>query len=62
MMGHIDGMSRDIALMEILGPNPAATVRWLKDMIEKSAELDASPGSKAIERGNRRRAEDPAAL
>jgi hypothetical protein len=62
MMGHIDGMSRDIALMEILGPNPAATVRWLKDMVIKTAELDASPGSKAIERAQGRRAEDPTAL
>jgi hypothetical protein len=50
MMGHIDGMSRDIGLMEILGPNPAATVKWLQDTIEKSARLDASPGSKAISR------------
>jgi hypothetical protein len=53
MMGHVDTMSRDIALMEILGPNPAATVRWLKDTIEKSAELDVSPGSKAIERAGK---------
>lgn len=37
MMGHVEGMSRDIALMEILGPNPAATVRWLKDTIQKDA-------------------------
>lgn len=39
MMGHISGMSRDIALMEILGPNPNATIRWLKDMVEKDAQL-----------------------
>jgi hypothetical protein len=50
MMGHVDAMSRDTALMEILGPNPAATIRWLKDTMLKSAELDASPGSKAIDR------------
>lgn len=50
MMGHIDGMSRDIALMEILGPNPAATVTWLKDSLTKSAALDTSPGSKAVEK------------
>lgn len=37
MMGHVEGMSRDIALMEILGPNPAATVRWLKDTLQKAA-------------------------
>jgi hypothetical protein len=53
MMGHVDTMSRDIALMEILGPNPAATVRWLKDTIEKSARLDASPGGEAIARARK---------
>ncbi|KEZ00158.1 hypothetical protein AI27_11150 [Sphingomonas sp. BHC-A] len=35
MMGHVEYMSRDIAMMEILGPNPAATVRWMKDSIAK---------------------------
>jgi hypothetical protein len=50
MMGHIEAMSRDIALMEILGPNPKATIRWLQDTIRKSAELDTSPGGKAIDR------------
>jgi hypothetical protein len=50
MMGHIEAMSRDTALMEILGPNPAAFMTWLKDTIQKSAELDVSPGSKALER------------
>lgn len=52
MMGHVDGMSRDIALMEILGPNPAATVTWLEDTITKAAALDASPGSKFVERAS----------
>lgn len=33
MMGHIKGMSRQIAPMEILGPNPDATVRYVKDVI-----------------------------
>jgi hypothetical protein len=54
MMGHIEGMSRDIAMMEILGPNPAASLRWLKDMLVKSAQLDTAPGSKAIARGKLR--------
>lgn len=42
IMGHIDGMARDIALMERLGPNPEATMRWLGDMIEKEANIDGS--------------------
>jgi hypothetical protein len=48
MMGHIEGMSRDIAMMEILGPNPAAAMRWLRDVLVKSAQLEDTPGSKAI--------------
>ena len=31
ILGHISGMSRDIATMERLGPNPAATVRYMLD-------------------------------
>ena len=50
MMGHIEGMSRDIAMMEILGPNPAATVRWMKDLLVKAAQMDTSPGTRAIEK------------
>lgn len=47
MMGHIDGMSKDIAMLEILGPNPNTTIGWLKDVITKSAAEDAAPNSKA---------------
>ncbi|MED5545621.1 MAG: hypothetical protein VYD90_10245 [Pseudomonadota bacterium] len=52
MMGHIDGMARDIAMLEILGPNPNATLGWLKDVIEKSAQTDAAPDSKAVDRAH----------
>ena len=41
MFGHIKAMSRDIALMEILGPNPRATVNYLKQTIQKEAGLKA---------------------
>jgi hypothetical protein len=45
MMAHIEGMARDIALMEILGPNPAATMRWMEGMALKQAALrDAAAG------------------
>ncbi|MGB3625391.1 MAG: hypothetical protein WA989_06180 [Henriciella sp.] len=30
MMAHIDGMAKDIAALEVLGPNPEATLSWLK--------------------------------
>ena len=48
MMGHIEMMAREIAALEILGPNPDATLRWLTDTLEQSAALDRSPDSKAI--------------
>lgn len=41
MMGHVDSMARDIAAMEILGPDPEATVRWLSNMLDKAAATDA---------------------
>lgn len=40
MMAHIGGMSRDIGMMETLGPNPAATVRWMGDVLEREAKMD----------------------
>lgn len=42
MMNHIDGMSRDVAMLEILGPNPNSTIRYLKTQVTKQAkEIDA---------------------
>jgi hypothetical protein len=37
MFGHFDGMARDIAQMEILGPNPQAGMRYMKDVVTKDA-------------------------
>ncbi len=51
MMGHVEAMSRDIAAMEILGPNPEATIRWLKDTVVKSAKLAGGDAGEAAERG-----------
>lgn len=56
MMGHMDGMARDIAAMEILGPNPAATVRWLADLVEKGAATDALPDGRIVRADSRARA------
>ena len=50
MMGHIESMARDIAALEVLGPNPEATLRWIKDTMQKQAALDTAPGSKGVER------------
>lgn len=38
MVGHIEGMARDVAHMEILGPNPTATVRFLNDTVERARQ------------------------
>jgi hypothetical protein len=48
MMGHISNMSRDIAFMERLGPNPMATKNFIKQTLEKSASGDP----KAIDAAN----------
>lgn len=37
MLAHVERMSRDIAAMERMGPNPTATLRFQADWIEKSA-------------------------
>lgn len=50
MMGHVDVLSREIAAMEILGPNPNATVQWVKDSMVKSAQIDTAANSKAVDR------------
>lgn len=39
MMGHISLMAKDIAAMEVLGPNPGGTVEWLKQAVSKEAAL-----------------------
>lgn len=48
MMSHLDGMSRDIAAMEVLGPDPNATVRWLGAMLDKAAATDALPEGRVM--------------
>jgi len=39
MMGHINMMARDIAAMEILGPNPNGMIEWVKQAVTKQAQL-----------------------
>lgn len=50
MVGHIEGMARDIAALEILGPNPNATLQWVKDTVTQSAGRDRSPDAKGPKR------------
>ena len=44
MVGYLDGMSRDVATLEILGPNPTATIKWLGDIVEKEAAIAGKQG------------------
>lgn len=55
MMGHLDSMSRDISMMEVLGPNPNATKNWLEDVVRKDAKLaDAKTGGgKALDQADK---------
>lgn len=41
MMGHLDGMARDISALQVLGPNPTATLRWMQSRVEKDLKLQA---------------------
>lgn len=59
MMGHVNMMARDIAAMEILGPNPNGTIEWMKQAITREAEF-ASAGLKNRMAGKAERALDNA--
>lgn len=49
MVGHMEAMARDIAALEVLGPNPAATLEFVKQTMVKSAAVDRSPGSDGVQ-------------
>jgi hypothetical protein len=34
IVNHVNGMAKDIAAMEILGPNPSAMVEWIRQVVE----------------------------
>lgn len=44
MMGHLDEMARDIAQLQILGPNPAYQWEWLKRWAQREADLEYLQG------------------
>jgi len=54
MVNHLEGMSRDIAMMEILGPNPNATVRYIHQTVMQDAKLKEAnnPETKMVEKAN----------
>jgi hypothetical protein len=50
MIAHVHGMSRDIALMQRLGPNPAATARWITDGLKLEAHQTRHAGTNRIKK------------
>lgn len=57
-VGHIGAMARDIALMEEMGPNPAATVRFMQDWYEKSVRVAKDESAIGKINGRRQRIAD----
>ncbi len=47
MMSHLDVMAREIAAMEVLGPNPTATLRWMEQVIRKGASGSEAEANRA---------------
>jgi len=47
MISHVTNMSRDIAQLEILGPNPNATITFLKQTLNKKSSGDVKAENKA---------------
>lgn len=41
MIGHVNAMSRDIALVETFGPNPGHMVQYLRDVARKAGEKES---------------------
>lgn len=39
MLSYVDGMSRDIALMQVMGPNPSSTLNWLEQELTRREAL-----------------------
>ena len=51
MLAHLDSMSRDIALMEVMGPNPDAFMRTLK--FEATKWANTQPAAKKVKAINK---------
>lgn len=50
MMDHIHGLAKDVAALEVLGPNPNAMVEWLKNIVDSEA-AKAKVGDASLYRG-----------
>lgn len=50
MMRHLDSMARDVAQMQVLGPNPSHQFKWLADTALRDAAVEQAEGA-APQRG-----------
>lgn len=50
LMGHVHGLADDIAKIEMLGPNPNATIEWMKSYAQQEA-AKAKVGQPSLFRG-----------
>jgi hypothetical protein len=55
MLDHLDDMSRDIAAMQMFGPNPPATLEWLGQTVDQRVTLatrglDPDAAEKAVDK------------
>lgn len=45
LLGHVEGMSRDIAITQVMGPNPEATLRLMENLVDKATADSAVSGT-----------------
>ncbi|MCW2317481.1 hypothetical protein M2322_003040 [Rhodoblastus acidophilus] len=50
MMHHVDGLAKDVAALDVLGPNPAAVVEWMRQFVDQEAAR-ALAGQPSLYRG-----------
>jgi hypothetical protein len=54
MMGHMDMMARDIARMDVLGPDPDRNWLWLRQEVQRRAGLEETTGNRgALHKGQK---------
>ena len=58
MVSHISNMSRDISMMEVLGPNPTSTITFMKDTLTKQAKMAKDEALKDKARSTGKRLDD----
>lgn len=61
MMNHLDGMARDVARLQVLGPNPDSQFDWLKRFAEREGVIEAKNGAPKAD-ANARHAANTASL